>query len=142
MGSTVRPHRRPRRPRRRHSPSTTLVAATGTTNPNVFNSAVGGVGITLANGVDIQRVNAGVTGTASTTGISGTGVTTATIGANTLIQGNTTGFSLTGAAGGNITVAADISGNTGTVVNVANRTSGTVTFSGPVTGSRANSATP
>ena len=121
-------------------PSTTLVAATGTTNPNVFNSAVGGVGITLANGVDIQRVNAGVTGTASTTGIRGTAITTATIGANRSIQGNTTGVSLTGAAGGNITVAATINGNTGTVVNVANRSSGTVTFSGNLTGSSANSA--
>ena len=121
-------------------PATQLVAATpatpATDNPNVFNSAVGGVGITLANGVDIQRVNAGVTGTASTTaGISGTAITTATIGPNQLVQGNTTGVTLTGAAGGNITVAATINGNTGTAVNVANRSSGTVTFSGDVTGS-------
>ena len=92
-------------------PSTILVAATPATpatgNPNIRNTAAGGVGITLANGVDVQRVNAGVTGTASTTGISGTAITTATIGPNQLVQGNTTGVSLTGAAGGNITVAAD-----------------------------------
>ena len=107
-------------------------------NPNVFNSAAGGVGITLASGVDIQRVNAGVTGAVSTTGISGTAITTATIGPNQLVQGNATGVSLTGAAGGNITVAADITGNTGNAVNVANRSSGTVTFSGQVTGSATN----
>ena len=65
--------------------STTLVAASGNldpaTNPNVRNSAAGGIGITLASGVEIQRVNAGITGTGSTTaGISGSGITTATIG--------------------------------------------------------------
>ena len=117
---------------------TQLVAATPGTpaagNPNICNTAVGGVGITLANGVDIQRVNAGVTGAGSTTGISGTAITTATIGPNQLVQGNTTGISLTGAAGGNITVGATITGNSATAVNVANRSSGTVTFSGEVTG--------
>ena len=94
--------------------------------------------ITLANGVDIQRVNAGVTGTASTTGISGTATTTATIGPNQLIHGNTTGIVLTGAAGGDITVAAAIIGTTGNVVNVANRSSGTVTFSGDITSTDGN----
>ena len=124
---------------------TQLVAATPVTpvanNPNVFNSAVGGIGITLANGVDIQRVNAGVTGTASNTaGISGTAITTATIGPNQLIQGNATGITLSGAAGGNITVAATISGNSPTAVNVANRSSGTVTVSGDVSGTAGNAA--
>ena len=121
-----------------------LVAPSGNpdpaTNPNVRNSAVGGVGITLANGVEVQRVNAGITDSTSATGISGTAVTTATIGTNLLVQGNTTGLALSGAAGGNISVAATITGNTGTAVNVANRSSGTVTFSGNITGSSANSA--
>jgi VCBS repeat-containing protein len=118
-----------------------LVAPSGNpdpaTNPNVRNSAVGGVGITLANGVEVQRVNAGITGAGSATGISGTGVTTATIGPNQLMQGNTAGVSLSGAAAGNITVAATINGNTGTAVNVANRSSGTVSLTGAVTGAGA-----
>jgi hypothetical protein len=121
-----------------------LVAPSGNpdpaTNPNVRNSAVGGIGIGLADGVEIQRVNAGITGAGSATGISGTGVSTATIGSNLLVQGNTAGLSLSGADGGNISVAATITGNTGTAVNVANRSSGTVTFSGNITGSSANSA--
>jgi hypothetical protein len=121
-----------------------LVAPSGNpdsaTNPNVRNSAAGATGIVLANGVEVQRVNAGITGAGSATGISGTAVTTATIGPNQLVQGNTAGVSLSGAAGGNITVAAPINGNTGTTVNVANRSSGTVTFSGNMTGSSANSA--
>jgi Bacterial Ig domain len=126
-------------------PATQLIAATPGTpvanNPNVRNSAVGGIGITLASGVDIQRVNAGVTGTASSTaGISGTAITTATIGPNQLIQGNATGITLSGAAGGNITVAATISGNSATAVNAANRTGGTVTVSGDVTGTAGNAA--
>ena len=116
----------------------TLVAPSGNpdpaTNPNVRNSAVGGVGMTLANGVEVQRVNAGITGAGSATGISGAAVTTATVGPNLLVQSNTDGVSLSGAAGGNISVAATIAGNTGAAVNVANRSSGTVTFSGPVGG--------
>jgi hypothetical protein len=121
-------------------PATQLVPAgtVGATNPNVRNSAVGGVGITLANGVDVQRVNAGVTNTASTTGIAGTAITTATVGPNMFVQGNATGVMLTGPAGGNITVAAGILANSTNAVNVADRNSGTVTFSGPVSGSATN----
>ncbi len=121
-------------------PSTVLVAPNPGTpvasNPNV--RTTGGVGITLANGVDLQRVNAGVTGAAGTTGISGNAITTATIGANQLVQGNATGIALSGAAGGNITVDATITGNTGNAVDVANRTSGTVSFTGAVNGSATN----
>jgi hypothetical protein len=109
-------------------------------NPNIRNSAAGGVGITLASGVELQRVNAGVTGAGSATGISGTAIATATIGGNQLVEGNTTGITLSGAAGGNIAVAATVTGNTGTAVNVANRNGGTTTFSGNITGSSANSA--
>jgi VCBS repeat-containing protein len=124
-------------------PSTTLVAANPATpvanNPNVRNSAAGGVGITLASGTEIQRVNAGITGTGSASwGIAGSAITTATIGPNQLVQGNASGITLIGAAGGDIAVAADINGNTGTAVNVTNRTSGTVTFSGQVIGSAPN----
>jgi VCBS repeat-containing protein len=124
-------------------PSTQLVAATPATpvssNPNVRNSAAGGVGITLANGVEIQRVNAGVTGAGSATaGISGVATTTATIGPNQLVQGNSTGVSLTGAAGGDITIAATISANTATAVRVENRTSGAVSFVGDISGSAGN----
>ncbi len=121
-------------------PSTQLVAATPATpvanNPNVRNT--GSVGITLANGVDIQRVNAGITGASGTTGISGTSTTTATIGPNQLIHGNTTGIVLTGAAGGDITIGAAIFAPTGSVVRVENRSSGTVTFNGDITSTDGN----
>jgi hypothetical protein len=50
----------------------------------------------------------------------------------------TTGFALSGAAGGNITVDAAINGNSGNAVNIAGRSSGTVTFSAGVTGSATN----
>jgi hypothetical protein len=123
-------------------PATQLAAPTATSvanNPNIRGNGAGSIGITLANGVDVQRVNADTTGS-NTIGISGTSVTTATIGPNQLIQGNATGLSLTGAAGGNITVGATISGNNGTEVNVANRTSGTVTISGDITGTAAGNA--
>jgi VCBS repeat-containing protein len=120
-------------------PSTTVVAASPATpatgNPTVRQIAFAGVGITLANGVDIQRVNAGTTSLSENTGIAGTAITTATIGPNALIQGNPTAFSVTGAAGGNITVAADITALNGSAVDVSNRSSGTVTFSGAVTAS-------
>ena len=126
-------------------PATQLVAATPGTpvanNPNIRNTALGGNGITLANGVDIQRINAGVNSTASNAaGISGTAITTATIGPNQLIQGNATGITLSGAAGGNVTIAATISGNSATAVSVANRSSGTVTVSGDVSGTAGNAA--
>jgi VCBS repeat-containing protein len=107
-----------------------LVAAGGT-NPVVTNS--GGDAIALANGAEVLRVNA--TG-ASGVGVRGTGVTSATVGPNTTISGNTGGgVALSGAAGGEIAIGSTIENETGAVVSVANRNSGTVTLSGSITSS-------
>ncbi|HEX5526571.1 MAG TPA: Ig-like domain-containing protein [Solirubrobacterales bacterium] len=107
-----------------------LVAATGT-NPVVTNAS--GNAIALANGSEVLRVNA--TG-ASGVGISGTSVTTATVGPNTTISGNSGGgVSLSGAAGGEISIGSTIENETGSVVSVSNRSSGTVTLSGNITSS-------
>jgi hypothetical protein len=105
-----------------------LVAASGT-NPVVTNAA--GDAISLANGAEVLRVNA--TG-ASGVGISGTGVTTATVGPSTTISGDSGGgVALSGAAGGEISIGSTIENETGSVVSVANRSSGTVTLSGNIT---------
>ncbi|WP_460709872.1 Ig-like domain-containing protein [Nocardioides dilutus] len=117
---------------------TALEAATGT-RPNLYNATVGAAGITLANGSEVRGVNAGQAGTASSFGIRGVGVTTSTVGANVGIVDNSIGFGLQGSAGGNVSVAATISGNTGAAVSVQQRTSGTVTVSGDVTASGLNS---
>jgi hypothetical protein len=109
--------------------ATTLIAGSGS-NPTLTNG--GGAGITLANGVDVERVNVANT---SGAGIAGTGVTSATIGGNTSITntgGN--GFDLSGAAGGTVNVGASISNTGGKQVSIQNRTSGTVTLTGAVTG--------
>ncbi|MDQ3822234.1 MAG: cadherin domain-containing protein [Actinomycetota bacterium] len=110
------------------SGNVTLVAAGGT-NPTIANS--GGAGIGLANGVEVQRVN--VNGT-SGAGVTGTSVTTATIGASTSIGGSTgNAFELSGAASGNIDVASTISSSTARSISVQNRSGGTVAFTGNVT---------
>lgn len=116
---------------------TTLVAAGGV-RPNIYNMTVGGAGIGLANGVEVRGVNAGQTGAGSSLGIRGVAVTTATVGANVEIAGNGIGFALQGAAGGDVSVAATISGNNGAAVSIQQRSSGTVTVSGDVTASGLN----
>jgi VCBS repeat-containing protein len=113
---------------------TTLVAAGGT-NPTISSA---GDAITLANGVDVQRVD--VTGaTGGGVGIKGVAVTTATVGTNTAVSGATGGaVSLTGAATGTITIASTINNAAGAGVTVNNRSGGAVTLSGNVTVSGAN----
>ncbi|HEX3735342.1 MAG TPA: cadherin domain-containing protein, partial [Solirubrobacterales bacterium] len=107
-----------------------IVAPSGT-NPTISNA--GGDAITLANGSEVQRVDAK---SASGAGIRGTGVTTATVGSNTTISGNGgSAVSLSGAAGGEISIGSTIENQTGAVVSVANRNSGTVALTGPITSS-------
>ncbi|HEX2046722.1 MAG TPA: Ig-like domain-containing protein [Acidimicrobiales bacterium] len=117
-------------------PSVTLVAPNaGAANPTI--QAAGPV-IVLAQNNVIRRVNVGAPGSArSGAGITGTGIQNADIGSNVTIT-NTIGpaFELTGNAAGTIAVAASIvqgAGN-GDAVVVQNRTGGSVTFSGPVSG--------
>jgi YVTN family beta-propeller protein len=106
----------------------TLLPGSGS-NPTIANAA--GNAIDLANGVVIRRVNA--TAPAGTA-VNGASITTADYGPNTTISGSTSGFVLSGAASGDVTVAASItqSNSAGSSVSVANRSGGTVTFSGPV----------
>jgi hypothetical protein len=105
-----------------------LVAAGGT-NPVVTNA--GGDAIALAGGAEVQRTNASG---ASGVGIRGTSVTTATVGANTVVSNNSGGgVVLSGAAGGDISIGSTIENQNGSVVSVANRSSGTVTLSGNIT---------
>lgn len=111
--------------------ATTLVPAGGS-NPVIANTTAGGDGIVLASGADVQRVNP--QGSADD-GISGSAITTATIGSNIVISGNGgTEVEFTGAAGGNISIGATISnGAAGRLVEVQNRSSGSVSFAGSVT---------
>ncbi len=111
-----------------------IAAATAGLNPTITNTTAGGHGITLANAVNVQRVNVSA---ANTDGINGTGVTTATIGTNSnLITVSGSGgaeLKLTGAAGGNIDVFATITnGGTGRAVEIQNRTAGTINLGGAV----------
>jgi methionine-rich copper-binding protein CopC len=106
-----------------------LVAA-GSTAPVITNAS--GTGVALANGVDVEGLN--ISGT-SGDGISGNAVTTATVGTTTAVNissagGN--GVTLDGAATGDITIAAPITGSAGHSVFAGNRTGGTVTFSGAI----------
>ncbi|HMC70099.1 MAG TPA: Ig-like domain-containing protein, partial [Mycobacteriales bacterium] len=109
-----------------------LVAATGGTaanNPTIQNA--GGDAIQLANGSDVERVNAG---TASGVGVKGTSVTTSTVGGTTTISGAAGGaFALSGAAGGNISVGSTITNSANKSVSIASRSSGTVSLTGNVT---------
>jgi len=101
------------------------------TNPTITNAA--GVGINLASGTVIRRVNVANT---SSAGISGSEITTADIGPNlSVTNSGGAAFSLFGAAGGNVTFAGSIahSSATGRSVSINNRSSGTVTISGSVT---------
>jgi large repetitive protein len=108
----------------------TVLVPAGVTAPTITNAA--GNGVTLANGVDVQGVT--VSG-ASADGIHGDNITTATIGSTVTVSSNAQdGIDLTGAATGSIGVAATISGNTARSVNVGNRSGGTTSFTGPITG--------
>jgi VCBS repeat-containing protein len=106
-----------------------LVAASGS-NPSIVNAA--GDAITLANGVDIERVDV-ATGS-SGAAVKGTSITTATYGSSTTIHGGTGGgVDLSGNASGNISIGAAITSSAGHSVAVSNRTGGTVALSGNVT---------
>jgi hypothetical protein len=121
-----------------------LVPAGGT-NPSIKNAS--GDAITLANGVDVERVD--VAPGSSGAAVKGTSITTATIGANTAISGGTGGgVVLSGvpalrpvvaaaftsvSAGTNISIGSTITSSSGNSVSVANRTGGTVTFTGSIT---------
>jgi hypothetical protein len=121
-----------------------LVPAGGT-NPSIKNAS--GDAITLANGVDVERVD--VAPGSSGAAVKGTSITTATIGANTAISGGTGGgVVLSGvpalrplvapaftsvSAGNNISIGSTITSSSGNSVSVANRTGGTVTFTGSIT---------
>ena len=110
----------------------TLVSATGgpaSSNPTIQNA--GGDAIQLANGSDVERVNAG---TASGVGVKGTGVTTSTVGSTTTISGASGGaLALSGAAGGDIGIGSAITNGSNKSVSIANRSSGTVSLTGDVT---------
>jgi hypothetical protein len=101
-------------------------------NPAVITNA-GGIGVGLANGVDIEGLN--ISGT-SGDGVNGSAVTTATVGTSTAVNVSTAGgdgVDLSGAATGNISIAAPITGSTGHSVTVSGRSGGTVAFSGLIT---------
>jgi len=116
-----------------------LVPPAAGTNPNIYNSAAGN-GITLANGVEIQRVDAGTAAAKGSIGVRGVGVTTATIGPDTQINSTSVGVALTGAASGDITIDSTIVAGEGNAVGVLDRSGGTVSFTGPVTGVGLNSS--
>jgi VCBS repeat-containing protein len=105
---------------------TTLVTAGGS-NPVIGNTS--GSSITLAEGVDIQRVNVGTT---TGDGITGTSVNTFTIGASTAISGvSGADFKLNGGSG-TISVPTTITNTAGRSLDIANRTGGTLTFTGAI----------
>jgi methionine-rich copper-binding protein CopC len=111
-----------------------LVAAGGS-NPVVTNA--GGVGVGLASGADVEGLN--ISGT-SGDAVNGVGVTTATVGTTTAVNISSAGgdgVDLSGAAGGNISIAAPIADSAGLNVSVAGRNSGTVAFSGALSDSTA-----
>jgi VCBS repeat-containing protein len=106
-----------------------LVAA-GSTAPVITNAS--GVGVGLANGVDVQGVD--ISGT-SGDGVNGSAITTATVGTTTPVNISSAGgdgVALSGAASGNISIASPISGSAGHSVSVANRSGGTTAFSGAI----------
>jgi large repetitive protein len=106
-----------------------LVTA-GATAPVVTNAF--GVGVGLANGVDVQGLNvAGTSGDA----LNGVSVTTATVGTSTAVNITTPGgdgVDLSGAASGNISIASPITGSAGHSVSVSGRSGGTTSFSGAI----------
>src|ERR671925_300482 len=109
-----------------------LVAAGGS-NPVVTNAS--GTGVGLASGVDVQGLN--ISGT-SGDAINGVSVTTATVGTTNAVNISSAGgdgVDLSGAAGGNISIASPITGSAGHSVSVAGRNSGTVAFSGAISDS-------
>lgn len=106
-----------------------LVAAGAT--PTLSRSS--GPVVSLANGSSIDGIVLRGTGTSDT--VTATGVKTSTIGADTVVKNTDYGVpvSITGAAGGDITVAADVEAFGGGPMRVTDRTSGTMLFSGAVT---------
>jgi len=110
----------------------TLLPAGGS-NPTITNAA--GAGITLAQDNVLRRVNVAST---SGAGITGTAITNTDVGPNSSVTNTTgTGFALTGAATGTITFDASISENasSGRPVAIQNRSGGTVTMTGAISGS-------
>jgi large repetitive protein len=106
-----------------------LVAA-GSNAPTITNAS--GLGVGLANGVDVQGLN--ISGT-SGDAVNGSAVTTATVGTSTAVNISSAGgdgVDLSGAASGNISIAAPITGSAGHSVTVSGRSGGTVAFSGSI----------
>jgi hypothetical protein len=96
-------------------------------NPAVTNAS--GAGITLANGVEIQRVNVATT---SGDGIAGTNVDTATIGSNMTVTGATgADLKLSGGSGA-VTFGGAIANTAGRSIDIQNRTGGSVSVAGAI----------
>jgi hypothetical protein len=96
-------------------------------NPAVTNAS--GTGITLADGVEIQRVNVATT---SGDGIAGMNVNTATVGSNVTVTGAAgADLKLSGGSGA-VTFGGAIANTTGRSIDIQNRTGGSVSVAGPV----------
>ena len=112
----------------------TLVAA-GANAPTITNAS--GVGVGLANGSDVEGLN--ISGT-SGDAVNGSAVTTSMVGTTTAVNISNAGgdgVDLSGAATGNISVAAPIADSAGLNAAVAGRSGGTVAFSGALSDSAA-----
>jgi len=110
--------------------ATTLVPAAGT-NPVLDGG--GSPAVTLAGGVDVQRVDMRATGAAA---VVGTSVDTATIGTSTAITGANGGVTLDGGTG-TVSIGSAITSAGGHSVSVAHRTAGRVTFQSAINDSGA-----
>src|SRR5207247_1507770 len=110
--------------------ATPLIAGSGS-NPTITNTAAGGDGITLANGVNVQRVD--VSGT-NDKGIVGSAITNATIGSN---------ISITSTGGSTINVtntATSLTTTSGTAL-LLNNVAGTIQFNSVSVGASGTPAT-
>ena len=98
--------------------------------PVITNAA--GIGVRLANGVDVEGLD--IAGT-SGDGIFGSAITTATVGTTSSVDISGAagdGVELSGAASGDIGIGATVFGSLGHSVIVTNRTGGTTSFGGLV----------
>jgi large repetitive protein len=107
--------------------SVNVTAPAGSVNPDVTNAS--GHGITLADGVEIQRVDVATT---SGDGVTGTGIDTATIGTSLSVTGAAgADFKLTGGNGA-VTFSAAITNTAGRSVDIQDRTGGSVSVAGAI----------
>ncbi|HET8535727.1 MAG TPA: Ig-like domain-containing protein [Solirubrobacteraceae bacterium] len=113
--------------------TTTLVPASGA-NPVI--DGAGAPAVTLAGGVDVQRVDMRANGAPA---VVGNGVDAATIGTSTAIGGANGGVALDGGTG-TLSIGSAITTTGGRSVAVAHRTAGRVTFQGAVNDSGAGIA--